>query len=225
MGLRILYKLTTRTRPERAYEVIRSIIDLQDNKEDFSILISIDEDDVTKQILIDKCLADEKITSHPFDTIVLMTGESKGKIGSINRDIDKWPYEWDILVNVSDDTVFIKQGFDSLIRQKFEDFKGVLHTPDGNRADLMTMSIMHREYYDLDGYIYFPKYDNLWCDDEAQEVAKIRKLYKFCPVQIIEHRHWAYNKGPSDNQYYEQNQTFGKDKELFDKRKEINFGL
>lgn len=217
MPSRILYKLTTRTRPERAYEVIRSILDLQWNREDYEILISVDVDDITKDILYD-------MLSRISGEISFYTGESGGKIGSINRDIDK-ENNWDILVNVSDDTVFIKPGFDQIIRKEFENFDGVLHTPDGNRQDLMTMSIMSKSYYDLDGYIYHPSYKNLWCDDEAQEVAKIRGKYKYLDIQLFEHRHWAYSKGPSDNQYYEQNSTFNEDKMNFEKRKGQNFGL
>lgn len=219
MNKRILYKLTTRVRPEQAYKVIRSIIDLQDNKYDFQILVSVDEDDVTRDILFDK------ITwVFPNNNLVFITGKSAGKIGSINRDVDK-ALPWDILVNVSDDTVFIKQGFDTIIRDQFKDFYGVLHTPDGNRSDLMTMSILSKSYYDLDGYIYHPSYVSLWADDESQAVAKLRGKYKFLDVQLFEHRHWSYGKGLSDHQYYTQGQYFQQDKENYERRKAINFNL
>lgn len=216
---RILYKLTTRSRPEEAYTVIRSIIDLQENKEDFLIVVSVDEDDITHNKLIEQ---------YSGVDVIFFIGHSLGKIGSINRDfedIEEFYPDWDILVNVSDDTVFIKPGFDNVIREQYTDFNGVLHTPDGNRKDLLTMSIMSRDYYELDGYIYHPSYKNLWCDNEAQEVAQIRGKYKYLDVQLFEHRHWAYNKGKSDHQYYMQNQTFGEDRMNYEKRKAVNFGL
>lgn len=222
--MRILYKLTTRVRPEQAYKVIRSIIDLQDNKEDYEILISVDDDDITREILIDKCLSDKEIQAAPIGSVKMVTGKSAGKIGSINRDIEK-AEPWDILVNVSDDTVFIKQGFDTIIREQFKDFDGVLHTPDGNRKDLLTMSIMHRNYYELDKYIYNPEYISLWSDNEAMEVAQIRGKYKYLDVQLFQHCHWSYGTGLSDHQYYIQGQYFSQDKETFEIRKSINFGL
>lgn len=214
--MKILYKLTTRTRPERAYEAIMSILDLQEGT-NYEILISVDEDDETRHTLF------EKINGLNFNRTVVV-GKSAGKIGSINRDM-VFKTDWDILVNVSDDTIFIKKGFDNIIREQFKDFKGVLHTPDGNRSDLMTMSIIHKEYYDLDGYIYHPSYQSLWCDDEAQEVAKLRGKYKFLDVQLFQHKHWAYGKGPADHQYYMQNQLFGRDKANYESRKSINFNL
>ncbi len=182
-------------------------------------IVSMDDDDITRSFVT------EFIANEMTEYLVLPNiDKSLGKIGSINRGVVP-ELDWDILVNVSDDTVFIKPGFDNIIREQFNDFNGVLHTPDGNRKDLMTMSIIHKDYYALDGYIYHPSYKNLFCDDEAQEVAKIRGKYKYLDVQLMEHRHWAYGKGKRDNQYDTQNQTFGEDKENFERRKAINFGL
>lgn len=212
----ILYKLTTRSRPHNAYTVIRSIVDLQSNQ-DYEILISVDHDDPTARALIEKVVQVK-------GNWMFKAGTCLGKIGSINRDVDAVK-NWDILVNVSDDTVFTQHGFDQIIRDQFQDFKGVVHFPDGNRKDLLTMSIMHREYYEKDNYIYFPMYKNLWCDNEAMEVAKIRGQYKFVDLQIFEHRHPAYNKGENDEQYKKTEGTFAQDQELFKSRQLINFGL
>lgn len=212
----ILYKLTTRSRPLNAYTVIRSIVDLQ-TSQDYEILISVDHDDPTARTLIEKVVQVK-------GNWMFKAGTCLGKIGSINRDVDTVK-NWDILVNVSDDTVFTQHGFDQIIRDQFQDFKGVVHFPDGNRKDLLTMSIMHREYYERDWYIYHGSYKNLFCDNEAMEVSKIRGQYKYVDLQIFEHRHPAYNKCEFDEQYRKTEGTFSTDQENFNNRKLRNFDL
>ena len=217
--MRILFKLTTRSRPERAYDVLQSIWQ-NVSTPDFDILISVDREDDTLSRLTN-------LLSQSKMKYTMVSGDSDGKIDAINRDV---PLSgWDVLVNVSDDTKFVKKGFDEDIRQAFTehfpDLDGVLHYPDGNRKDLLTVSIIGHEYYLRDQYIYHPEYKSLWCDNEAMEVAQIRGKYKFVDVQLFEHLHWAYGKAGIDNQYQEQNGYFSRDKDVFHSRKIRNFDL
>lgn len=245
MSLKILYKVTSRSRPEWCKRAIQSIIDNEadDNR---LILVSLDSDDptmTTPDIM-------EWMSEHGCHMVF---GTSKNKIHAINRDIDKVSdfYNWDILVNVSDDQVFTMKGFDDVIRKQYkqEFSKGVAHAfghkdahvtggffldldlvahfPDGNRKDLMTMSIIGRDYYNRDKYIYHSDYITECCDDEAQEVAKIRGCYKFVDIQIFDHLHVAYGKAENDLNY-QLNLQHGKrmqDRETLYRRRAINFGL
>ena len=204
--MRILFKYATRNRPELFDRGMRSILDnvASDN---FHILVSIDNDDKNHY------------KDYPNTTIV--RGESFNKVDAINRDIDLID-GWDILVNMSDDMVFTVKGFDDIIRDNFDH---CLHFPDGNRNDLITMSIISREFYTRFGYIYNPEYKSLYCDNEQTEVAKILGCYKFINQQIFEHLHPAYGKAHFDLQY-QHTESFGyEDSQTFLRRQKINYGL
>jgi hypothetical protein len=76
-----------------------------------------------------------------------------------------------------------------------------LHFPDGNRKDLITMTICDREFYDSKGYVYHPSYKSIYCDDEQTHVSKLIGAYRFIDLQIFEHRHANYGKAAFDETY------------------------
>lgn len=185
-------------------------------------MLSVDSDDDS--------LTDEFINRvGTFRNLLYYSGLSKNKIDAINRDVEKFSY-WDVLVNVSDDQKFIVKDFDESIRyhmhQNFPDTDGVLHLPDGNRKDLMTMSIIGRSYYNRFNYIYHPSYSSLYADDEAQQVARLLGKYAYVDELIFNHLHPAYDPKYWDKQY-ERTEAIGNslDKVVFEQRKAINFGL
>lgn len=225
--MKILFKYATRSRRDNFLRGIDSIKKNLSNHKDCYVLITVDDDDQKMQ---------------PLPTLYginysYVTGKSESKIHAINRGLDQVPEnfkEWEILVCMSDDMAFIERGFDDTIRSCFvlglaEGFNSgdmFLHFPDGNRTDLCTMSIIGRDYFERDGYIYHPEYKSLFCDDEAQQVAKIRGCYKYVDKQIFEHKHPAYGKAVFDEQY-QKTEAIGNtvDRETFIRRKEANFGL
>ena len=214
----LLFKATSRSRPKRLKKTIDSIVSNLSGQVDYFIQISLDEDDSE--------LAEYfKLISPTHEKII---GTSKNKIDAINRDMDLVEQWWDILINVSDDQVFIKQNFDLDILEAFVHNNDLfVHFPDGNRDDLATMSIMGRDYYMRDKYIYNPQYVTECCDDEAQEVAKIRGCYKFVNKHIFNHEHPAYSKSNWDSNYA-MNMTLEKqsqDRATLHSRRLINFGL
>lgn len=214
----IMFKATSRSRPMRLKKTIDSIVSNMSGKTDYFIQISLDEDDPT--------LAEYfKLISAEHEKII---GTSKNKIDAINRDMDLVDQWWDILVNVSDDQVFIKQGFDLDIVEAFKDNTDLfVHFPDGNQGDLATMSIMGREYYKRDNYIYNPEYVSVYCDNEAQDVSKLRGCYKLVNKHIFNHEHPAWGKGPSDAQYQrtEHPTIYNQDHGTYIKRASKNFYL
>lgn len=222
--LKILFKVTSRTRPEKFMSTINNIIDYCEGVENY-ILASADIDDATMN-------NEEIIQFCKERNVVLVFGYSKNKIDAINRDMDcKRLPNWDILVNVSDDQSFIQYGFDNVIRHdaaKFlKNLDGVLHYPDGNRSDLMTMSIMTRKYYKRFGRIYHQEYVSVYCDNDAMEEAKLLKKYAFIDKNILVHNHPAYAKANWDDLYRknESSELYEHDKSIFEKRKAINFGI
>lgn len=222
-SLRILFHLPTRSRPERARTAIQNIID---NCVDTNYLILVSCD-----------LNDEKMKGFTFQhpKVLIHWGHSNNKIHACNRSIHLIK-DWDILVASSDDMMFQVEGFDNIIRESFDyELLGdngdqFLHFSDGNQgANVCTLSIIGRYYYQRDNYVYHPDYENLWCDVEATDVAKLRGCYKYMgnDLIIVRHLHPAWGFGHHDEQYRKQDneQTSAKDKATYLRRKELNFGL
>ena len=227
---RILFKYTTRSRRSNFLRGIDSIVENLANKEDYHILISVDYDDKSMFPLpVLNC-------NHTY-----VLGESTGKINAINRDLNEFDYDWDILINMSDDMTFIEKGFDEVIREAFmindanETAYGInldqyIHFNDGNqKANVCTMHIVGRDYYNRFMYIYHPDYISLWCDVENDMVAKQLGCYKYMGDNkvIFRHLHPAWGFGVHDEQYKktESREMWEKDEQTFNKHKLNNFGL
>jgi hypothetical protein len=211
--MKILFKYTTRSRPELFERGLKSIID-NCFSDQYKILVTVDENDAT----MFKYWNDPRIT-----TII---GESKNKVDAINRDVNEFIYDWDILVNMSDDMIFTQKGFDNIIRESFENTDQCIHFPDGSTGDrLISMSILGRDYYKRFNYIYNPEYISLYCDNETMDVAKILGRYKFVNENIFLHLHPAHGNALNDNQYRYTESFHPIDQATYLKRKANNFGL
>ena len=224
MSLKILFKFTTRSRRSNFLRGIDSIIDNLADKENYRIYTTFDVDDDKMRPL------PEIKGNHTY-----IAGTSKSKIDAINRDMDfiNSQYDWDILVNMSDDMVFIQKGFDDIIRKEFTDgsitnLDQYIHFNDGNqKANVSTMHIVGRDYYNRDNYIYNPEYKSLWCDVENDMVAKLRGCYKYVGdnIRLFSHLHPAFNLAPNDEQYMktEHRDMWIADEQTFNRRKQNNF--
>lgn len=216
---KILYKLTSRSRPQRCSNTIASIVSNSSTDKEYGIVLSIDDDDETM-----------KDFEYPFYTdgrLFVIRGKSKNKIDAINRDMDKIPFDWDILVNVSDDMV-IEKGFDVVVREAFANSLDLfLHLPDGYANErLASMSIMGKDYYNRFGYIYHPSYESVYCDNEAMDVAKMLNKYLYINSHVFKHLHPA-NVGAHlmDEQYKktEASDVHARDCVNYQNRKQLNF--
>lgn len=181
--MKILYKLTSRSRPQRCKETIDSIV-RNSSSNDYMILLSCDEDDDSMKDF--DSILESKIP------LIIRRGTSKNKIDAINRDVNQFKWDWDVLVNVSDDMI-IENGFDSVIREVFgQTLDLFLHLPDGYANDrLASMSIIGREYYNRFEYIYHPSYESVYCDNEAMDVAKMLNKYVYVNKHVFKHLHPA----------------------------------
>jgi hypothetical protein len=210
----ILYKLTSRSRPANMYRAYRSVADYANIS--WQMILSVDADD-------DATMHSEELKAIQRDSrVTVKFGLSKNKIDAINRDV---PTDgWDILVNLSDDQIFTKRGFDEVIAQCGKD--EFLHLPDGHVNELLpTMSIMGYDYYKRFNYIYHPDYVSLWCDNEAMDVAKQLGCYKYLNDLVFEHLHPAWGKAPIDAQLLHTQKFYRQDERTYRKRRSLNFPL
>lgn len=192
---KILFKYASRSRNHKFFSGLDNIIQNLGDLNNFCILVSLDVDDVTMNNPDTIKKLTDYVQKYPRK-IIVKYGTSKSKIDAINRDVNeiKEKYNFDILVNFSDDMEFIKHSFDEIIRDRFyvhfPDTDGNIYFNDGFVADtISTMSIIGRKYYDKFNYIYHPSYMSLWCDNEYTEVAKRNQKILYFNENIYRHNH------------------------------------
>lgn len=184
---KLLVKYATRGRPAWFMNTMTNILTTI-GPCDFEIMVTADSNDETmstKEIrhFIDVCR----------NTRIIF-GESKSKVDAINRDMDQ-AGKWDILINMSDDMQWIAYGWGQKIIDRCKEVWGdsldfFAHFNDGfTHEGLTTMSIIGRDYYKRDGYIYHPHYRSFSCDAEAMYVAQMRKRYHYFPEILFHHQH------------------------------------
>lgn len=222
--MNFLIKYASRSRPENFERGLISIIETANETKNIVVLVSLDIDD---ERLNDYMTVIEKYWNKVH--IKVKADKSNNKIHAINRDVNDYKAHWDILINFSDDMVFIEKGWDSFITEVFKKHfptgDGFLHLPDGNQNEnISTMSIMDRKYYDRDDYIYHPSYISLWCDVEATEAAKMRQRHVYINKQLFKHLHPAWGTAPMDKQYLKTESYNHVDKLTYNERKQNNFG-
>ena len=214
---RILIKFPTRSRHIKATEVINKYISFASHPEDIQIIVSVDRDDnPEKYIFTDPC-------------VTVKVGQSNGKIDAINRDIPDHS-TFDILLVASDDMIPIVKGYDDIIRSElynnFPDGDGVVWFNDGFRQNrINTLVICGLKYYQRFGYIYYPDYKSLWCDNDFTDVAAKLKRQVYFDNVIIKHEHPANDSNIiTDDLYRRNDRYFSMDRQLYMMRRANNFG-
>lgn len=223
---KILFKLPSRSRPDRVFEVLDATINNLSDKENFTFLLTLDEDDST----MNKYDVIQKLNSYPNMNYVF--GSSNSKIEAVNRDLDTFTEPWDILVLLSDDMVPIYKDFDDIIRNKFDeffpDFDGVTWFNDGFQKNrINTLCILGKKYYDRFKYIYNPEYKSLYCDNEFTIVADKLGKQQYFDLVIIEHRHFSIgnNRIRYDELYRKNDSLMKSDEMVYHRRANKNFDL
>ena len=221
---KILFKYASRSRNEKFFDGLDNILNNLNDLNNFCILCSLDADDETMNNQQSIKRITEYVKKYPAN-IVVKFGKSKNKIDAINRDVNdfKERFNFDILVNFSDDMQFIVQSFDKTIREKFyiayPNLDGNIYFNDGFVGDaISTMSIIGRKYYDKFNYIYHPSYHSLWCDNEYTMVAKTEKKIVYFDEKIYIHNHPANIGGFIDTQLMKTESFNEIDRENFNKR-------
>lgn len=196
----LLIKYATRSRPTQFLRAMRMI--KQYTMTPYKVVVSCDEDDKhmnTKQI--------RSYVQSRFVNAQIFFGPRVSKVEAINRDMDK-AGEWDVLVNFSDDVRLVMPAWDRFMLSKInrkwgESLDYFAHFNDGYVGDaLPTVSIMGREYYERDNYIYHPSYKSFSCDAEAMYVAMMRGRHHYFRDILFKHEHPANSRiFKNDNLY------------------------
>jgi len=226
---KILFKFASRSRSKNFFSALDNILENISDLDNFCILISLDTDDET----MNNGYVIHNLTKYVYkypNKIIIKYGNSKSKIDAINRDINEIKdfFDFDIVVNFSDDMKIIEKNFDEIIRNKFNlnypDTDGNIYFNDGFVGDkISTMSIIGRKYYDKFNYIYHPSYYSLWCDNEYTEVAKKNQKIIYFDENIFIHNHPANVGGLIDEQLIKTESYSEIDRKNYEKRLNNNF--
>ncbi len=220
--MNLLVKFPTRARPDKFFQVLDKYYELLDDLDQTQFIISCDHDDLTMN-----CKSSiEKLKS--YKNLKFYFGDNKNKIEAINADMER--LEFDIILLASDDMIPQEQGYDLIIKKAFQKFfpdtDGVLWFSDGYQgANLNTLCILGRKYYNRFGYIYNPSYKSLWCDNEFTDISRKLNKVKYIPHVIIKHEHPVW-LGQQWDELQIKNDSFNNvDKQTYEKRKKNNFDL
>ncbi len=199
--MKFLIKYATRGRREKFLKCMENIQKTISKTANYTIIVSIDEDDETMKDL------------PYFPYTYVCVGKSKNKVQAINSNMDIIN-DWDILINFSDDMVFVERDWDVIIlflcKSFWKDTDFFAHFNDGYVGNkLPTMSIMGRKYFERDGYIYHPSYKTESCDAEAMFVAMMRGKHRYFEPIIYKHEH-PCNNGEQTDATYERNGVYAK---------------
>ena len=95
------------------------------------------------------------------------------------------------MIVVSDDTGFL-QNWDQIILNatlKMTDY--ILKVYDGIQQYIVTMPVIHRDYYNRFGYIYHPDFNHMFCDTALTHTADVLKRIIWRNDLVIRHNHYS----------------------------------
>ncbi len=131
----------------------------------------------------------------------------------------------DILVLVSDDFECYPDWDIDLINHFTEHKNNVLKTNDGLQGWIVTLPIMDREYYEANGYIYYPEYKHMFCDTEMTHKAELEgKLFKRMDL-LFKHNHYTQGETPKDEVNDKANATWEHGEKIYLERVKNCFGI
>ncbi len=214
----ILMKVSSRGRPDELLYCLKEHIRLANNPHQMLWLISLDIDD-DKCNNIDFCNQIASIIDNPN----IVFGTSLSKVDAINRDVNELTQHWDILLNISDDQLPVKKGYDTIIRESMPNhLDRSLWFHDGWQHRINTQEILGRKYYERTNTIYHPSFKSFFCDNLSTEQARKLQCLLTFEQCIIKHFHPLWSKEThmkEDETYAKCTIDWSHDQDLYNKLK------
>lgn len=215
--MRLLIKFPTRGRRDQFFSTFDKFHQLSTSGR-VIYLVNIDEDDSVMNTDEVKSL----IKSYPNTTLTV--GRSLNKVDALNRDLDSFSENWDVIVLAADDTVPAVLGYDQIILDEMEanypDTDGVLHFNDGFWGRrLNTQCILGKRYYERFGHVYHPSYSYVYCDNDFMDLANLLGKQSYFDRVIIKHEHPDLYGGKTDVVHQKNSEYDSIDKSIFEDRK------
>jgi hypothetical protein len=229
--MRLVIKYPTRGRPDKFTTLIDRYINFLSGRNDVHFVVSFDHDDASMNN--DNIWSFiSRLNSKMNGKIHAVCGKSHSKISAVNADLDVvQKLNPDIILLASDDMIPVRSNYDDIVidsmKKHFPDTDGVLWFNDGfsggNR--LITLSILGNKYFNRFGYLYYPGYKSVFCDNEFTDVAKMLGKVVYIDDVIIQHQ-WVGATAPDAlHARNESPQMYAHDRPMYEERKSKNFDL
>jgi hypothetical protein len=222
--MKLLIKFPTRGRPEKFLNTLKLYYQNCTDIDNIIFLITIDQDDpsMNSPDIIDQLKT--------MKNLYFFIEKSTSKVDAVNRDLDKFDQEWDVVLLASDDMIPQTRGYDviikKLMKEHFSDTDGVLHFNDGYQKEtLNTLCVLGKKYYNRFNYIYYPGYKSCWSDNEFMEVSRLLNKTIYFDFIIIRHEHPDWGHGNHDIIHTKNQIDYEFDQNLFLTRKQNNFNI
>lgn len=211
----------TRGRKEQAIATMAKWLFMADRPYDIEYIFSTDVDDSDKWYSrLD--IVPNFLNSDETKSIEVLKNNNKSAIEAINFAAARC--SGDLIIVVSDD-FDCSEHWDTSLLQALEgksDF--VLKTDDEYQPTLVSLPIMDRVFYERYGYIYFPGYSHMFCDQEMTAVALMTGKYLKSDLKFP-HHHYTTGKTPKDEINVKNDLTWAQGQNLFNERLKTNFGI
>lgn len=205
----------SRLRPQQSAQTLKRWIERAAFPKNIEVIVSIDEDDPTR---------DNYITIERDHGIIV--NKNRNAIDAINEAAKM--ATGDIFIVVSDDTDCPDLWDAKILEEVAGKEDWILKCRDGIQDWLITMTVMDRKYYNRFGYIYYPGYDHLWADTELTAVGDLTGRTIKSDL-LFPHLHYSIgekNGGVQKDQLNERNdKTWKQGESLFMSRLKNKFGL
>lgn len=188
----------TRKRPKNIERLWQSVLDTADSPEDIELILAIDDDDTSydEQNIGNKKKYPRMVLSKYWNECYK---RSKG----------------DILFHCGDDIVFQTKGWDTTVKNTFEEYPDkivfVYGNDGGPMTDFGTHGFIHRNWVEAVGYFVPPYFSSDYNDTWLNDVAKLIKRHRKIDI-YTEHMHPAFHKAEWDETHQERMERHRNDK-------------
>jgi glycosyltransferase involved in cell wall biosynthesis len=214
-GLRISLIHPSRGRIARAAEAIREWLSNASGRHEYEYLLSVDDDDPARTEYA--ALARER-------GVRLAVHRNRSIVDAVNHAAAL--SHGDLLIVVSDD-FGCPPSWDLSLETAIGGRRNVaVLVNDAAAGHIMTLPIVDREYYESCGYVYYPEYISMFCDDDLTEHARQTGRLIDARHLTFPHRHFLSGAVPVDATYRRQGRGLAwlEGRRVLARRRATNFG-
>lgn len=196
--------LPTRKRPHNLLRFYESVYTTASKPKLVEMVIYIDQDDKTYN-LKEIRKAGVKVINGPRIVLSQMWNECYKRA------------QGPIYGHMGDDVIFRTKGWDTRVREAFEQFGdriAFVYGDDGSPGgkDFGTHGFIHQKWIDTVGYFVPPYFSSDWNDTWLNDVSEMIKRHIYIDI-LTDHMHPAFHKGPMD-ETHEERLTRGRDDDV-----------
>lgn len=201
----------SRNRPEIAFKTYERWINSISGKYQVEHILSIDEDDKDIERYKELFTNSKIVVSNNTCVVEAANAGAKQSKG-------------DILILVSDDFSCFNN-WDIAIKDAYKNLTcRVLKTYDGIQNWIVTLPIMDRSYYEMQGYLYCPSYRHMFVDTDQTHKAEAEGKLVFRNDICFTHEHYSTGQSAKDSVNEKADATWAQGESAYLQRVRDRFG-